>query len=114
MTAQTVRGVLLSLLIGALMAAGILVSAGLAKADTAQDYQFFALLEDAGITVTSPRNAKLAAAAICGELAAGNDWRLIVTEIMTTADFDLDTSSTIVAAAITAYCPSLAPGRGTA
>lgn len=93
------------MLIAALMAAGVLLAAGDADADTQQDYTFYSILESNGVTVTSPKNAKLAAAAICAELAAGTDWRLIVTTLMTEGDFDLNTASTIVSASITAYCP---------
>ena len=114
MATQTVRGLLLAALIGALMAAGVILTMPEAGADTQQDYTYYALLEDAGITVTSPRQAKLVAAAVCAELAAGTDWRLIVTHIMTEGDFDLTTSSSIVAAALVAYCPQLQPEEGVA
>lgn len=111
MNAQNVRGLLLSMLIGASMVAGVLLAAQ-AKATPEQDYVYFSLLENNGMTVTSPSKAKAVGRAVCTELAAGNPWRLVVTELMDGGDWDLDSASTVFAAAVTAYCPSLAPNLG--
>lgn len=108
MTSQTVRGLLLSLLIGAAMVAGVLLAAP-SKATPEQDYIYFALLEDNGLNVTSPTKAKATASAVCNELAAGTNWRLILTQLMSGGDWDLDTATTVFAAAVIAYCPALQP-----
>ena len=109
MNTQTIRGLLLSIAIGALMAAGILFASASAKATTEQDYLYYALLEDGGFTIMSPQTMKRNAQIVCSQLSAGTDWRLVVTDIMTDADYDLDTAALIAASAITAYCPENTP-----
>lgn len=112
MKSETVRGLLLSVLIGAAMAAGIMLTAPHAKATPEQDYTYYSLLESNGLTVLSPSNAKLTATAICNELAAGNSWRVILTELMNLGDWTLDDATTVFAAAVIAYCPELKPDFG--
>lgn len=104
MNATNIRGMLLSMLIGAAMVAGVLLAAP-SEATTEQDYNFFAMLEGNGVEVTAPQDAIYAARIICNELDSGRNWRLVMTELMTVGDFDLDTASTIMAASIIAYCP---------
>ena len=104
MNATTARGMLLATLIGAAMIAGVLLAAP-SEATTEQDYMYFSLLESNGVDVTGPQDAIYTARIICNELDSGRPWRLVLTELMTAADFDLDTASTILAAAVLAYCP---------
>lgn len=108
MSAMTIRGLLLAMLIGAAMIFGVLLAAP-SKATSEQDYIYFSLLENNGMDITSPAAAKEVAAAICSELARGRDWRLVVTEVMNGADWGVDDASTVVAAAIVAYCPQYDP-----
>lgn len=108
MNAMNVRGMLLAILIGAAMVAGVLLAAP-SRATTEQDYTYFSLLESNGVEVTAPQDAIYTARIICNELDAGRNWRLVMTELMTAADFDLDMASTIMAAAIIAYCPQHDP-----
>lgn len=109
MTRTNVRGLLLAFLIGALMAAGVILTTPQAKADSQQDYIYFSLLENNGMHITSPSAAKELGLLICRDLIGGRSWRLIVTDIMTGADFDLDSATTVVASAIVAYCPAQSP-----
>lgn len=113
MTRTNVRGLLYSLLIGGIMAAGVLLAPH-AKATPDQDYVYFSLLEGNGLKVTTPSTAKATAAAICNNLAAGTSWRMILTELMNGGDWDLDTATTVFAAAVIAYCPELEPDFGDA
>lgn len=108
MNATNIRGMLLAMLIGAAMVAGVLLAAP-SRATTEQDYTYISLLENNGVEVTAPQDAIFTARIICNELDAGRNWRLVMTELMTAADFDLDTASTIMAAAIIAYCPQNDP-----
>lgn len=109
MTKTNVRGMLYSLLIGGLMVAGVLLTAPHAKATPEQDYMYYSLLENNGLRVTSPVQAKNTATIICNMLSSGDDWRLILTQMMTGADWDVDTATTVFAAAVTVYCPDLKP-----
>lgn len=108
MTAQNVRGLLYAILIGALMAAGVLL-APTAKADTQQDYTYLTILKNEGYNVTSPQKAINVAYLICGELAKGRDWRLVLTDLMVGADVDQETAVTVFAAAVVVYCPQYRP-----
>jgi len=108
MSKDNIRGTLLAILIGALMAAGVL-TAGTAKADSQQDYAYIQILESQGFHVTNPGIAKNNARIICNELASGRYWKLIVTDLMTETDSDLQSAVIQFAAAVTAYCPSLDP-----
>lgn len=108
MSKDNIRGILLSILIGGLMAAGVL-TAGSAKADSQQDYAYIQILESQGFHVTNPGVAKNNARIICSQLASGRFWKLIVTDIMTETDSDLQTAVIQFAAAVTVYCPSLDP-----
>lgn len=110
MSAMTVRGLLLAILIGAAMVVGVLLAAP-SKANSEQDYIYFSLLEDNGMTIKSPAAAKQLAYAICGDLERGRDWRLIVTDVMNGADWTSNDASTVVAAAIVAYCPQFDPRK---
>lgn len=110
MTSQNIRGTLLAILIGALMAAGVLIAgAGTARADSQQDYTYIQLLESQGFHVTNPGIAKSNAQIICSELAGGRFWKLIVTDIMTETDSDLQSAAIQFAAAVYVYCPQLDP-----
>jgi hypothetical protein len=109
MSKTNLRGLLYSLLIGAFMAAGVLIAAPQAKADPEQDYVYFSLLEGNGMSVTSPAAAKATAAAICNALSSGTDWRMVITELMNGGDWDVDSATTVFAAAVIAYCPQLEP-----
>lgn len=109
MTRMNVRGLLLAFLIGAAMAAGVILTTPQAKADSQQDYVYYSLLENNGMHITSPARAKELGLLICQELNQGRSWRLVVTDIMTGADFDLDSATTVVASAIIAYCPAQNP-----
>lgn len=108
MSKDNIRGILLSVLIGALMAAGVL-TAGNAKADSQQDYEYLQILESQGFHVTNPGIAKDNARIICSQLASGRYWKLIVTDIMTETDSDVQSAVVQFAAAVTVYCPSLDP-----
>lgn len=110
MSVQTVRGMLLSMLIGAAMVAGVLLASN-AKATPDQDYEYFALLQNEGMQITSPSKAKAVAYAVCNELRAGNNWRLIITELMNGGDWDFDTAATVFSVAVVVYCPSLTPAE---
>lgn len=108
MTAHNVRGLLYAILIGAFMAAGVLLAPAV-KADSQQDYTYINLLQSEGYTVTSPQKAINVAYLICGELATGRDWRLVLADLMVAGDTDLDTATTIFAASVAVYCPQYAP-----
>lgn len=111
MNTQTVRGLLLSLVIGALMAAGVLFAAAAAKATPERDYVYYSVLHNNGFTIYSPQVMKRNAQIVCAQLAAGYDWRLVVTKIMSEADYDLDSAALIASAAIVAYCPEHTPAE---
>ena len=111
MTTQTIRGLLLSIIISALMVAGVLAASN-AKADPQQDYVYFSLLEGEGLEITDPYKAKSTAYTVCNELADGMGWRLILAALMTAGDWDVDTAAKVFAAAVTVYCPSLKPDFG--
>lgn len=108
MNANTIRGLLFSMLIGAAMVAGVLLAAP-SKATPEQDYQFFALLENNGMSVLSPSAAKRTAADICNSLASGRYWKLVITDLMNGGDWTLQQSSTVFGAAVLTYCPSFDP-----
>lgn len=108
MSKDNIRGILLSILIGALMAAGVL-TAGSARADSQQDYTYLQILESQGFHVTNPSIAKSNARIICNQLASGRYWKFIVTDLMTETDSDLQSAVIQFAAAVTVYCPSLDP-----
>lgn len=107
MTRHNLIGLLLSALIGAAMAAGVLAAP--VKADPNQDSEYFYLLEQQGLEVTSKSRAKQTGLAICHELSAGTSWRSILKTLMVGADWDLDSAATVFAVAVTVYCPQLAP-----
>lgn len=109
MTKSTLRGLLCAMLIGALMVAGVLAAAGAARADTQQDYEFITTLQERGWIITNPRIMKQNAIIICDQLATGRDWRLIVTDIMTGADYSVESAGELFAAAVIVYCPALNP-----
>lgn len=111
METGTIRAFLLTGLIITAMILGVLF-APKSHATTEQDYQYFSLLENNGMHIKSPKIAKDVAYAICDELAAGRNWRLIMTELMDGGDWDIDTAATVFAAAVTVYCPSLDPSVG--
>lgn len=106
--AQNIRGLLISMLIGAVMVAGIL-AAGKANADTADDYQYFSYLESEGLVITNRAQAKATAYAICNELALAGDWQTIMATLMSGGDWDVDTAATVFSAAVVIYCPELKP-----
>ena len=111
METGTIKGILLSGLIIAAMIVGVLFAPP-SRATTQQDYEYFSILESNGLQIKSPRIAKGVAFAICDELNAGRDWRLIMTELMDGGDWDIDTAATVFAAAVSVYCPSLDPSIG--
>lgn len=111
MNVQTIRGLLLSVMIGALMAAGILFASAAAKASPEQDYTYYSILHNNGFTIYSPQTMKRNAQIVCAQLGAGYDWRLVVTKIMSEADYDLDSAALIASAAIVAYCPEHTPAE---
>lgn len=112
MNPNTVRGLLCSTLIGATMTAAILYTTPYAKADTNQDYLYYSMLENNGFTIASPQTMKHNAQKICADLQT-RDWRMVATDFMTDTDYDLDTTSLVIVAATTAYCPTLNPlGEG--
>lgn len=111
MTRINLIGILLSALLGAAMAAGVLLTAPQAKADQQQDYEYFTILEQQGLVVTNHYRAKYAAQAICSELDSGTPWRSILKTIMETADWNLDSAASLFAVAVTVYCPSLSPAE---
>ena len=90
------------------MAAGVL-TAGTVKADSQQDYEYLQILESQGFHVTNAAIAKKNAQIICAQLASGRFWKLIVTDIMTETDSDVQSAVVQFAAAVTVYCPSLDP-----
>lgn len=109
MNAQTIRGALLSLLIGALMVAGILVASESA-ATPSDDYEYFSLLESQGLVVTSRPQAKATGYAICNELASGTGWQPIMATLMGgEPEWDFDTAATVFSTAVVIYCPELKP-----
>lgn len=108
MVRNNIRGLLLSLLVGAVMVAGVLI-AGKANADTADDYQYYSYLESEGLVITDRALAKATAFAICQELALANDWQTIMATLMAGGDWDVDTAATVFAGAVTIYCPELKP-----
>lgn len=110
MTRSTVRGLLMSMLIGAAMVAGVLL-AGNAKATPDQDYEYFALLQNEGLVITSPAKAKAVGYAVCNELRAGQNWRIIMTELMNGGDWDSDTAATVFSISVVVYCPNLVPAE---
>lgn len=107
MNAHNIRGYLAAVLIGAAMVAGVLLACP-AKASPEQDYQYFALLERQGLTVTNRTQAKATAYSVCNALAAGTNWRPILRQLMS-GDLDLDSAATVFATAVTVYCPELEP-----
>lgn len=108
MSKANTRGILLSLLIGAVMAAGILLASN-AKASPQEDYEYFTLLENNGLVITNRYKAKSTAYTICNELAAGTGWRTILHGLMDGGDWDLDTAATVFSVAVVVYCPELEP-----
>lgn len=108
MTAQNVRGLLYTILIGALMAAGVML-APTSRADSQQDYTYISILQSEGYNIKSPQKAINLAYLICGELATGRDWRLVLTDLMVAGDADMETATTVFAAAVAVYCPQYAP-----
>lgn len=108
MTKTNIRGLLYSLLIGGIMAAGVLLAAP-SKATPDQDTQFFAMLEQEGLQVTNPTLARASAYTICNELATGTSWRAIMRELMGEAGWTVEASAALLAISITVYCPDLAP-----
>lgn len=109
MTSQNVRGTLLAVLIGAIMAAAVIFLAPTAKANPEQDYIYYALLEGNGFTITDPQVMKRNAQILCAELDSGTDWRVTIARLMSEGNYTLDESATILTAAIIAYCPYNAP-----
>lgn len=109
MTGQNVRGTLLAVLIGAIMAAAVIFLSPTAKANPEQDYIYYALLEGNGFSITDPQVMKRNAQILCAEMERGTDWRLTVARLMSEGNYTLDESTTILAAAIIAYCPHTAP-----
>lgn len=107
-TRSNTIGILLSILIGAAMAAGVML-APTARATPQQDRQYIMLLEQNGMTVTDPVKAKATGYAICEELDTGTPWRRIITALMDGAKWDIDSAAVVFAVAVTVYCPSLAP-----
>ena len=108
MSKTNTRGILLSILIGALMVAGVL-AAGKASADSADDYQYFSYLESEGLVITNRVQARATAFAICNDLALAGDWQTIVATLMDGGEWDVDTAATVFAAAVMVYCPELRP-----
>lgn len=108
-TRSNTIGILLSVLIGAAMAAGVMLTAPTARATPQQDREYYTLLEQNGMTVTDTVKARNTGYAICQELDAGTPWRRIITALMDGADWDLDSAAVVFAVAITVYCPSLYP-----
>lgn len=109
MTRNTTIGILSSILIGGVMAAGVTLASGIARADTQQDYTYLQVLETNGFHVTNPAVAKSNAQIICSQLASGRHWKLVFTDLMTGSDSDLHSAAIQFAAAITVYCPALDP-----
>lgn len=108
MTKMNVRGILFSLLIGAVMAAGVILAAP-SKATPQQDTQFYRLLEDQGMIVTDKVKARSTAWTICDALDAAVPWQAVVTALMDGGSWDLDSAATVFATSVFVYCPNLAP-----
>lgn len=94
-----------------LISAAGLATAAPSSATPDQDYLYFSLLEDNGLHVTVPSKAKNLAYAICDDLGNGRPWRLIISDIMSGADWTLNDASTLFGAATLSYCPSLIPAE---
>lgn len=102
------RGILLSMLIGALMVAGIL-AAGKAAATPQDDLEYFNMLENQGLVITNQSQAKATGYAICNELASGTGWQSIMRTLMGGGEWDMETAATVFATAVVVYCPELKP-----
>lgn len=109
MNANTVRGLFLAMLIGAAMVAGVLIVAPKAKATPEQDYIYYALLEGNGFRISDPQVMKRNAQIVCADLYSGTNWRVVMARIMSEANHTVDEASTILAAAVIAYCPEMTP-----
>lgn len=109
MNANTVRGILLAILIGAVMVAGVIIASPKAHATPEQDYIYYALLEGNGFRISDPQVMKRNAQIVCADLYSGTNWRVVMARIMSEANHTVDESATIVAAAVIAYCPEMTP-----
>lgn len=105
---QNIRGMLLSILIGAVMVIGVLAAAGKANATPQDDLEYFSLLESQGLVVTDRAQAKATGYGICNELAAGTRWQSIMATLMGD-EWDFETAATVFATSVVVYCPELKP-----
>ena len=105
--AQNTRGMLLSLLIWAVMVAGVIFAAGKASATPQDDLEYFSMLENQGLVVTDRSAAKATGYAICNELAGGTHWKSIMATLMGGEPvWDFDTAATVFATAVVIYAPN--------
>jgi hypothetical protein len=107
---KTVRTILLSILVGALLGAALMQTA-IARSDT-QDSEFVNLLAEKGI---SPNSDGIGVAhQICDHLDHGSNLNVEAGKVYAATDssMDMDKSEWFVAASVVVYCPWNDPTQG--
>jgi hypothetical protein len=97
-----------NLLISGVLAAAAIGLAAPANANPGQDYVYYSTLQNLGFTMWNPPLMRSQGIGVCADMIAGNNWRITMTKLMNTG-YTFADSTTIMVAAVTAYCPAYSP-----